>query len=139
MRRVEAGGNVVTILVSAEESDGAVGIIEYQPKPGPTPGAPHHHTRESWSAFVLEGRARIRLEDSPRELRRGDVVHVPRGRAFQWEEAEEGTRMLFVYTPGGFERYFVEIAELFGTGRPFAELLPRIVALSEKYGIERQS
>ena len=134
-QRVEAAGTVVTILVSEQD----VGIIEYQPNPGPSPGMMHHHTRESWSAYVLEGSTRIRLDDDARELRPGDVVQVPRGRNFMWEEAAEGTRMLFVYTPGGFERYFVEIAELFGTGKPLPELLPRIVALSEKYGIERQS
>ena len=134
-RRVEAGGNVVTILLSER----AIGIIEYQPKPGLAPGALHRHTRESWSAYVLEGSTRIRFADSATELRRGDVIYVPPGRAFQWEEAAEGTRMLFVYTPGGFEHYFEEIAELFGSKKPFPELMPRILELSEKYGIERQS
>ena len=134
-QRVEAAGNVATILVSTAD----VGIIEYQPKPGPAPGLMHHHTRESWSAYLLEGSTRIRLDDGARELRPGDVVHVPRGRNFMWDEAAEGTRLLFVYTPGGFERYFVEIAELLGTGKPLPELLPQIVALSETYGMERQS
>src|ERR1041385_9518679 len=134
-QRVEVVGTVVTILVSA----GDIGIIEYQPKPGPAPGMMHHHTRESWSAYVLEGRTQIRLDDETRELGPGDVVHVPRGRNFMWGEAAAGTRMLFVYTPGGFERYFLEVAELFGTGKPLPELLPRIVELSETYGIERQS
>ena len=135
MKRVEAAGTIVTILVNTADA----GIIEYQPKPGPAPGMLHHHTRESWSAYVLAGSTRIRFADSERELRQGDAVHVPRGTAFQWGEAAEGTRLLFVYTPGGFENYFVEIAELFSRGKPFSELLPQIVALSEKYGIERQS
>jgi quercetin dioxygenase-like cupin family protein len=133
--RVEAAGAVVTILLS--ESD--VGIVEYQFKPGPQLGTPHHHTRESWSAYVLEGSARLRLDHAARELQRGDAVHMPAGRNFHWEEAAEGTRVLFVYTPGGFERYFVEIGKLFSSGKPLPELLPRIVALSESYGIERQS
>ena len=54
---------------------------------------------------------------------------------------EGPSRILFLYTPGGFEHYFVEMDELFkrNAGRPLAEMLPEIVALSEKYGIERQS
>src|ERR1041384_1063357 len=133
-QRVEAAGTIVTILVGEKD----VGIVEYEPKPGPQPGMLHHHTRESWSAYVLEGSLHLRFEDGERELRRGDVVHVPAGRNFQWGEAEAGTRLLFVYTPGGFERYFVEIAELLASGKPLPELLPRIVELSERYGIERQ-
>ena len=134
-QRIEAAGSVVTILVSAND----VGILEYQPKPGPVPGVMHHHTRESWSAYVLEGSTSIRFADAERALRRGEVVHVPAGHDFQWGEAETGTRLLFVYTPGGFERYFVAIGELFATGKPLPELIPQIVALSETYGIQRKS
>jgi hypothetical protein len=133
--RIEAAGSIITLLVS--ESD--VGVVEYQPKSGPAPGAMHHHTRESWSAYVIEGFTSLRLENETRELRPGDVIHVDAGRNFQWVEAAEGTRLLFVYTPGGFERYFVEIGALFASGKPLPELVPHIVALSEKCGIERQS
>jgi hypothetical protein len=37
-----------------------------------------------------------------------------------------------VYTPGGFEHCFAEIAKLFATGKPLPELLPPIAALSER-------
>ena len=139
-RRIEVAGSIVTTLIGAEESDGRVSVVELETPPGPMPGTMHWHTCEAWTAHVLAGRIHIRFEDGERDLEAGDVIHVPARRAFSWSNAiAEPSRLLFVYTPGGFEHYFVEIGELFRTGKPFAELLPHIVALSEKYGIERQS
>jgi len=140
-RRVEAAGSVVTILITAADSEGRVGVVEMQTAPGPMPSTMHWHTHEAWTAHILSGRIHIRFHDGERDLEAGDVIHVPPRRAFSWSNAlaDAASRILFVYTPGGFEEYFVDIAELFGTGKPFAELLPHIVALSEKYGIERES
>jgi mannose-6-phosphate isomerase-like protein (cupin superfamily) len=140
-RRIEAAGSVVTLLVTAEESDGRAGVIEMTTAPGPMPSTMHWHTREAWTAHILEGCIRIRFDDGERDLQAGEVIHVPARRAFSWSNAlvDRSSRILFVYTPGGFERYFLEIGELFASGKPFPELLPGIVALSEKYGIERQS
>ena len=141
-RKIEVAGSVVSFLVTAEESDGRVGVIEFQTAPGPMPSTMHWHTREAWTAHILEGRIHIRFADGERDVSAGEVVHVPPRRAFSWTNAMEGrSRILFLYTPGGFEHYFADMDALFrrNAGRPLQEMLPQIVALSEKYGIERQS
>src|SRR5436305_1997224 len=138
MRRIEVAGSVITYLVTAEESDGRVGVIEYQAAPGPMPSTMHWHTREAWTAYILDGGIHIRFEDGERDLGAGDVVHVRPRRAFSWSNAHaEPSRLLFIYTPGGFEAYFNDVAAHFAAnaGKPFPELLPGILALSEKYGI----
>src|SRR5689334_2500747 len=115
-RRLEVAGSIVTTLVTAEESDGRVGVVELQTPPGPMPGAMHWHTREAWTAYILEGRIHIRFEDGERDLHPGDSIHVPPRRAFTWVNAlDTPSRILFVYTPGGFERYYGEVAEVFQT------------------------
>src|SRR5436190_14639441 len=141
MRRIEVAGSVITVHVTAADSEGRVGVIEYLTAPGPMPPTMHWHTREAWTAYILAGRIHIRFADGERDVDTGDVVHVPPRRAFSWSNAVEGpSRILFVYTPGGFEQYFAGMADLFArnAGKPFAEVLPHILALSEKYGIERQ-
>src|SRR5215468_10469770 len=142
MRRIEVAGSIVTTLITAEESDGCVGVVELQTPPGPMPGIMHWHTREAWTAHILAGRIHIRLEDGERELEPGDVIHVPPRRAFTWQNAlDVPSRILFVYTPGGFERYFAEVHDVFARNpeRSVQELIPQILSVSEKYGIERES
>ena len=139
-RRVEVGGSIVTTLITAAESDGKVGVIELQTAPGPMPSVLHWHTREAWTAHVLAGRIHIRFGDGERDLDPGSVIHVEPRRAFSWTNAlDEPSRILFVYTPGGFEQYFADVAEVFKSGRPLQELLPDILAVSARYGIEHDA
>src|SRR5690349_1943536 len=98
-RAIEVAGNKITYHVTASESDGAVGVIEYETAPGPMPSMTHWHTREAWTMLVLDGRIHIRLADGERDLVAGESVHVPPRRAFSWTNALEGrSRLLFVYT-----------------------------------------
>src|SRR5256885_2188739 len=97
MRRIEVAGSVITYHVTAEKSDGRVGVIEYQTAPGPMPSTMHWHTRESWTAYILAGRIHIRFADGERDLGAGEVIHVPPRRAFSWTNAlDEPSRILFV-------------------------------------------
>jgi uncharacterized cupin superfamily protein len=140
MRRIEVAGSIVTTLITAEESDGRVGVIELETPPGPAPGAMHCHTREAWTAHILAGRIHIRFADEEKDLDAGAVIHVPPRRAFTWQNAlGVPSRILFVYTPGGFERYFADVGDVFArnSGKALTELIPEILAVSEKYGIER--
>jgi uncharacterized cupin superfamily protein len=53
----------------------------YEVAPGKKQGPYHtHHGNEEW-AIVIRGRPRLRTPEGERELREGDVVCFPRGKA----------------------------------------------------------
>ena len=140
---IRVGPNVITYKTTAAESDGRIGVVEYEVGPGfVAPSVLHWHTRESWTGYLLEGRLRFRFADGETEIGAGAVIHVPARCPFAWQNAsaDQPARILFMYTPGGFEEYFTDIAALFAAnpGKGVPELLPRILAISEKYGIERE-
>jgi uncharacterized cupin superfamily protein len=139
---MEVGGSIVTTLITAAESGGQVGVIELQTAPGPMPSVLHWHTREAWTAHILAGRIHIRFADGEMDLEAGSVIHVEPRRAFAWSNAHDApSRILFVYTPSGFEQYFADVGDVFSRNadKPLPELLPQIVAVSAKYGIERDA
>jgi hypothetical protein len=75
---------------------------------------PDAHRLASFSdALVEQGEIAIELDGIEHRVRRGGLVVVPRGVAFRWRNAsrERGVRWVATYTPGGFERFFLEMAD----------------------------
>lgn len=142
-RQIRVGPNVITYRTTAVESEGRVGVIDYVVGPGfVAPPVLHWHTRESWTGYLLEGTLRFRFAGGVSDVEAGSVIHVPVHCPFAWENAtDQAARSLFVYTPGGFEAYFTEIAELFARnpGKTIKDLMSQVLATSEKYGIERET
>ncbi len=66
----------------------------------------------------------------------GDLIFKPRGQwhAF-WNAGDEPARILELISPGGFEGYFAELAEVFSAGPPNPE---KIGAVAAKYELELQ-
>ena len=52
--------------------------------------------------------------------------------SFMWTAASVPARMIEIITPAGFERYFVELAELIATGSVSREAVD---ALGARYGL----
>jgi quercetin dioxygenase-like cupin family protein len=97
-------------LVRSEESRDAVGIVE-NAVPAGWEGTPLHHHAFDEAFYVLDGELTFQVGDE-RVVRRaggfafaaGGVPHAIANRG------ERPARYLLVCTPGGFERYFDEIA-----------------------------
>lgn len=138
---LRVGPNQVTLRVTAAQSEGRIGVTEYQVAPRfAAPPVPHWHTRESWTAHVLRGTIRFRFADGPVDAGAGATVHVPPFCPFAWENpTDEAAVMLCIYTPGGFEEFFRDAAALQAAdpGRSMAERMPQLLALWERYGIRR--
>ena len=141
-RQIRVGPNTITYRTTAAESDGRIGVIDYRAGPGfVAPSVLHWHTKESWTGYLFEGRLRFRFSDgATAEAGPGDVIHVPVRTPFAWENAsaDQPAHILFMYTPGGFENYFSDIADLFAAnpGKPVPDLLTQIMEIAAKYGIE---
>jgi quercetin dioxygenase-like cupin family protein len=115
-------GSRVSIRVGAEDTAGAFSVVEMQVPPRfQAPPVPHRHSNVDWYAHVEEGEVAIELDGVEHRVQTGGVVVVPRGVAFRWWNAshEHGVRWLATYTPGGFERFFVDMVERLRTlGHP---------------------
>ena len=71
-----------------------------------------------------------------RELKAGpgEIIAKPRGVPHTfWNPGDEPSRILEIISPGGFERYFDEVAELLASGGPDPEAIGELAA---RYGLE---
>jgi mannose-6-phosphate isomerase-like protein (cupin superfamily) len=141
-RRVHVGPNVITFRTTAMESNGRIGVIEYDVAPRfVAPPVLHWHTREAFTGYVIEGTLRFRFAGGVAEAGPGTTVHVPARCPFAWENpSDQPAKVLFMYTPGGFEAYFADLGELLARnpGQTVKDLMPQLLPLWEKYGIERE-
>ncbi|HEX4301294.1 MAG TPA: cupin domain-containing protein [Rhizomicrobium sp.] len=116
------------------------GIVAYDLAPHlAAPRRLHWHTRESWTGTVLDGALTVRLADHDEVLQRGATIRVPAYCPFAWSNpGDMPARVVFTYSPGGFENYFREIAALLGAhpGLNLRDIAPQLPALWLRYGLE---
>jgi mannose-6-phosphate isomerase-like protein (cupin superfamily) len=133
---VELPGLGVRFMIDGEESGGGFSLVEH-PIPPRTLAAPlHRHTNEDEYSYVLEGRVGMQLGDETLEAGPGDLVFKPRGQWHTfWNPGDEPARLLEIISPGGFERYFGEIAPLLppNAKEPDPE---RLGEVRERYSLE---
>jgi len=111
--RVEFQGLGTTPLLRAEETGGAFAVVEHDLGPRLL-GAPlHTHAREDEYSYVVAGRLGVQIGDEVRIAGAGELVIKPRGtpHAF-WNAGDDELRIVELIAPGGFERYFEDVAPL---------------------------
>lgn len=130
--RLVPGLGVEFKLWSAD-TGGSVSIVEHPFAPGVLV-PPHLHTREDEFSIVTEGEIGFRSGDREVVLGAGGYITKPRGELHSmWNAGDVPARMIEVISPGGFEHYFREMAELVAAGPP---LFSDVVELGAKYGLE---
>jgi len=93
---------LAVIKLTAENSGGALSIVEVTEPPNAA--APLHvHHAEDETFYILEGEVTFELGGGRCTAAPGDVVFGPRGVPHRYDVGGTGARMLFVTTPGGFE------------------------------------
>jgi hypothetical protein len=80
----------------------------------PWPRPPHHvHENCSEQFYVLEGEPEIITETGRQRLGVGESLIVPPNKPHTFENATEAdARVISVYSPPGFERYFLDMGVL---------------------------
>lgn len=138
---VWAMGIRVTVMVTAEETDGAYSVFEDIIPPGGGP-PPHTHSREDETIFVMQGELRAWLGGVRYDVKAGDFVHMPRGVQHYFKNvSDRPTKMLLTYTPGGFEEWFEIVGKpVEGDSMAPPELeradLQRAVAAAATFGVK---
>jgi quercetin dioxygenase-like cupin family protein len=131
--------NLARVLVSPEDSGGAVGVVELTGTRGEIPPL-HIHHREDETFVVLDGELSLHTPGSSRTLRAGEAGFAPRGVPHVYRVESERARWLGVSTPAGFASFVLaasdpaEACELPPAGRPVD--MERLMAAAEAHGIE---
>jgi quercetin dioxygenase-like cupin family protein len=129
---VVSGEAQVTILAGAEETGGAVGMVDYQMPPGYIGPPAHVHPTFDEIFFIAEGGLTFRLGDDQPIAETGDTLVVPGAVPHTFANLSgAAARVMILFAPGGFESYFQEAASLL-VGAPDREAIQK---LSEQYGV----
>jgi len=108
---VEVTGNQISFLADAEETNGALGAIEFM-APHAFAGPPPHVHRELLDVVLcLDGTLEVTLGDETHTAGSGAFALAPPGFAHTFSNpSDDPLRLLNLYVPGGFERFFRERA-----------------------------
>ncbi len=122
----------VAFRLGGGETGGQVAIVEHPFPPGALV-PPHVHTREDEFSIVTAGSIGFRSGSDEVVLEAGGYISKPRGELHSmWNAGPEEARMIEVITPAGFERFFLELAELMEGGPPDPADLE---SLASSYGL----
>lgn len=128
--RLRFSGAEFVVRASGASTDGALSVVE-EIDPLDTPLHMHSNEDEFW--YVLEGEHFFQIGDEEVRAGPGDVVFGPRGVPHSQRRAVPRTgRFLEVYSPGGFDGFFRELAEAEASGASMREIYRSV---SQAYGI----
>jgi quercetin dioxygenase-like cupin family protein len=133
---VQLGGLGVRFMIDSDAAGGGFSLVEHPIAPRALAAPLHRHANEDEYSYVLEGRVGVQLGDETLEAGPGELVFKPRNQwhAF-WNAGDEPARLLEIISPGGFERYFQEIAPLVPPIRPEPDF-PAMAELQARWGLE---
>lgn len=101
-------GGLYEIKVTADETGGAMSVIEFTIPEGAGP-PPHVHNCDEL-VHVVEGRARFHANGQTIEAGPGAILYFPQGVEETFEPIGQ-VKLMTVYSPGGMDRFFKEFGE----------------------------
>lgn len=105
----ELGAAQMRLLVSAAQTDGALGAAEFTGAQGAWT-VPHQHRGLDEYFFVLGGSFAFECGQDEVEATAGSFLMVPRGTRHLLSATSATASVLLLWTPGGLEQMFLELA-----------------------------
>jgi mannose-6-phosphate isomerase-like protein (cupin superfamily) len=103
-------GMLATIKLTSDESQGELSALEILAPPGAA--APLHvHHDDDEGFLVLEGEVTFEVGDTVVTAGPGDFLLGPREVPHRFVVGDQGARMFWTLTPGGFDRFVVAASE----------------------------
>jgi quercetin dioxygenase-like cupin family protein len=128
------GGQNVDYKVGSRVTEGRLAIVEQPLAPGRLV-PPHLHRGEDELSYVLEGEIGCRIGDQEGSATQGCYIWKPRGMGHAlWNASSRWAKIIEIITPGGFEEYFKELAEL--AKLPGGPHMERRADIGSRYNIE---
>ncbi len=100
----------ISVKTPMELTDGRVSVVEDVLKPGFHLPA-HRHRSMVEIFYILDGDVTFAFEDETVIATPGTTVTVPANTRHE-VRCPDGGRLVTIFTPGGFERYLAELADL---------------------------
>ncbi len=118
----------IFVKTTGDLTGGRVTLVEDTLKPG-FHLARHYHKKMTEIFYVLEGEIEFTFDDETVIATRGMTITIPPN---IWHDVKcvKGSKMITIFSPGGFEHYLEELASL--SQDQFADEA-LMTALSEKY------
>lgn len=133
--QIGGGGFGIVFKLFGANTGGQFAIVEHPIAPGILAGPVHTHHNEDEASYVLEGEIMAQIGDELIEASAGTLIYKPRGLPHTfWNQSAAPARILEIISPGGFEKYFEELAAMVGPDGP--PDIPRLMALAQKYALE---
>ena len=136
------GANQITLKVTSAQGE-KFALAEYHVAPRfAAPPVLHHHTREDWAAYVVEGEVTFVFPEREVCAPAGTTVFIPAEADFAWRnDRDEAARYLAIYAPAGFEQFFLELASaITAGGAPTPEVMRQVIPpLWAKYEVRPQA
>lgn len=119
-------------ILTAEETSGAMSIVDSLSPAGS--GPPRHiHHNEDETFVMITGTCKVWIEGIETIAGPGESVFIPRGKEHTFQVIGDApSRHLVILTPGGFEGFFQDMAD--GQGR-IPEDMPVIEASATKHNM----
>ncbi|WP_300376872.1 cupin domain-containing protein [Henriciella sp.] len=128
----------VELLLSHEESQGAVTIYKFTLPPKNPGSPPHTHSREDEYFYVLSGRLDVLVDGDVRQLEPGDFAVLNRGHTHMfWNGSDSETELLMTTTGGSFEAFMSSAGPQIAAEKPATpdEAGAIIARLAAEHGI----
>jgi mannose-6-phosphate isomerase-like protein (cupin superfamily) len=131
---LDFGFSSLRVVLRSEDTGGAFGLTEQPLEAGALAGPLHIHANEIGFFYVLEGQIGVQVGEEVIEAGYRSTVSVPAGvwHTF-WNPGKVPARVLEFFAPGGFERWFDELARLMAGDTPDID---GIVASARGFGTE---
>ena len=102
-KAISMGPNIVTFLLSAEDTGGTYSLTSFTMAAPPSPGPPPHtHEAETEVVYVLDGHVQLTLGDRSVQASTGAVLLVPKGTPHGVSNLGPGTAtILVIISPPG--------------------------------------
>jgi len=114
-RRITVGPAEARFQLTGADTGGAFAMCEFVAEAGFPGPPPHIHRAHDETFYILEGELTLTAGDATVRATPGMCVFVPRGVGHSFSNAtNRPARLLGIFTPAGYERYFEEVAALAG-------------------------
>lgn len=128
----------VRLILSSQESEGAVTLYEFEVPPHSPGSPPHTHTLEDEYFYILSGSLDVMVNGEVTQLNEGDFAALTRGHSHMfWNGSDAPVRLLMTTTGHSFEAFLAGAAPRLAEEKPEspAEFGAVIGALAAEHGI----
>jgi len=131
---LDLGGVGVRFKIRGKDTGGRVSVVEHPVGPRRLV-PPHVHHREDVLSYVVEGTFGARVGDQAFEAGPGTYIHKPCGVPnTYWNPTDEPALLVEIFTPAGFEDFFLETAEFVRGGGRLGT--PEHARIAARYEVE---